>query len=158
MCLCVFPSTILSLLCPLFLLGRALTPKQNVFGKSIRSKSVRGKKRSQKRSLKLKKKKKQAAPGASFVLHSIPIIGTSVFSAKDLSFIWTPYLNKKVNFNDLNNIVKLIKRVYKDLGYLTTTAFLPPQDIKDGQVLIHVVEGKRGNWTSRGTGILAPHR
>jgi len=94
--------------------------------------------------------KANASPGVSFVLHSVQIIGTTVFNTENLSFIWDPYLNQKVNFNDLNNIVKTIKRVYKDMGYLTTTAFLPPQDIKNGDVLIHVVEGKLGQLKIEG--------
>jgi len=110
------------------------------------------------RDLKIKKalievqeeEKASAAPGTSFVLHDVHIIGSTVYSPQNLSFIWAPYLDKKVNFDDLNNIVKLIKRVYKDMGYLTTTAFLPPQDVQDGNVLIHVVEGKRGNLKIEG--------
>lgn len=96
------------------------------------------------------KEKASSAPGVTFVLHSISITGTTVFNTQNLSFIWKPYLNKKVNFNDLNNILKLIKRVYRDMGYLTTTAFLPPQDINNGDVVIRVVEGKRGNLNVEG--------
>ena len=85
------------------------------------------------------------APGVSFVLKSIHVSGMTIFDPKNLNFIWKIYIGKTVNFIDLNNIVKLINRVYEDLGYLTTKAYLPPQDIKDGLVEIRVVEGKRGN-------------
>src|ERR1039457_2361263 len=48
------------------------------------------------------KEKAAAAPGPSFVLRSIDITGTTIFDARNLSFIWRPYQNKKVNFTDLN--------------------------------------------------------
>lgn len=94
--------------------------------------------------------KKAATPGVSFVLNAVHLNGTTIFPSAKLSFIWKPYLGKQVNFTDLHNIVKLIKRVYKDLGYLTTTAYLPPQDIKEGQVEIYVVEGKLGRLRVEG--------
>jgi len=72
------------------------------------------------------KKEEAVPPGPFFVLHAVQLTGMTTFPPEKLSFIWKPYLGKKVNFNDLNNIVKLIKRVYKDLGLLTTTAYLPP--------------------------------
>ena len=89
-------------------------------------------------------------PGPAFVLQDIQITGTAMFNTQNLSFIWKPYLGKKVNFKVLNDIVNLIKRVYKDLGYLTTTAYLPPQDIKKGVVEIRVIEGKRGKLIVEG--------
>jgi len=59
-------------------------------------------------------------------------------------------LGKSVDFKSVNDIVRMIKRVYKDLGYLTTTAYLPQQDVKDGNLEIRVVEGKRGNLNVEG--------
>ena len=96
--------------------------------------------------------KEKAGPsaGASFVLQAVHVTGMTIFDPQKLNFIWKPYLGKKVNFDDINNIVKLVKQVYKDLGYLTTTAYLPPQDVKDGVIEIHVVEGKRGNLSVDG--------
>ena len=94
--------------------------------------------------------KKPTAAGPTFVLQAIRITGTAMFNTQNLSFIWKPYLGKRVNFNTLNDVVNLIKRVYKDLGYLTTTAYLPPQDIKGGVVEIRVIEGKRGKLIVEG--------
>lgn len=89
-------------------------------------------------------------PGPSFVLNAVNITGTTIFNTQNLSPIWQPYLGKKVNFRDLNDIVKLISRVYEDLGYLTTKVYLPPQDIKNGQVEIRVLEGKMGSLKVKG--------
>ena len=98
----------------------------------------------------VEREKEIASPEASFVLHEVHLTGTTIFSIESLSFIWTPYLKRSITFTDLNKIVKMIKRVYKDFGYLTTTAYIPPQDIKDGVVEIHVVEGKLGKLNVEG--------
>ena len=97
-----------------------------------------------------KNEKVAPAPGPSFVLQDIHIKGVTIFDPQRLNFIWKPYLGKKVNFTDLNNIVNLIDRVYEDLGLLTTKVYLPPQDIKNGQVEIRVAEGKMGKLKIRG--------
>ncbi len=89
-------------------------------------------------------------PGVSFELKAVHVSGMTIFDPERLTFVWKPYVGKKVDFRDLNNIVRLIKRVYRDLGYLTTTAYLPPQDINSGVVEISVVEGKRGNLSVEG--------
>ncbi len=101
-------------------------------------------------SVEFKDKEEEVAPGVSFVLKEIHLTGTTIFDPSKLNFTWNPYLEKKVNFKDINVIVRMIKRVYKDLGYLTTTAYLPPQDVKNGVVEIRVVEGKRGNLNVEG--------
>ena len=88
--------------------------------------------------------------GPSFVLRSVHVTGMTIFDPQKLAFIWKPYIGRDIDFKTLNKIVKLIKRVYKDMGYLTTTAFLPPQDIQGGVVEIRVVEGKRGDLTVEG--------
>ncbi len=90
------------------------------------------------------------APGVSFVLKGIHVTGITIFDPKKLDFIWKLYVGKKVNFIDLNNIVKLVNRVYADLGYLTMKAYLPPQDITNGEVEIRIVEGKRGDLKVQG--------
>ncbi|MDE2009587.1 MAG: ShlB/FhaC/HecB family hemolysin secretion/activation protein [Candidatus Omnitrophica bacterium] len=94
--------------------------------------------------------KAPAAPPVYFVLHSVRITGTTIFDPQYLRFTWVPYINKKISINDLNYIVRLIKRVYKDLGFLTTTAYLPPQDVTGGNVEIRVIEGKLGHLSVEG--------
>jgi hemolysin activation/secretion protein len=91
-----------------------------------------------------------AGPPVYFMLHTVRVTGTTIFDAKYLKFSWDPYLNKRVSINDLNHIVAIIKRVYKDLGFLTTTAYLPPQDVTQGNVEIRVVEGKLGTLSVEG--------
>ena len=94
--------------------------------------------------------KAPVAPGPTFILRDIHLTGVTIVGPEHLSFIWKPFLGKRVNFKDINDIVRLINRVYQDLGFLTTEAYLPPQDIKGGVVEISVLEGKRGTLTVKG--------
>ncbi len=111
---------------------------------------VRDKKRA-KPSIEFKEKEqKPVTPGPSFQLKAIKLTGTTILEPARFKFIWEPFIGKKVNFTDINGIVTQIKRLYVELGYLTTTVYLPQQDIKNGEVEIRVLEGKRGNLTVEG--------
>jgi hemolysin activation/secretion protein len=90
------------------------------------------------------------APETVFELKSVRVTGTTYFDPARFSFIWGVYIGKTVGNYDLNKIAHMIKRVYKDLGYLTTLVYFPPQDIKNGEVEICVVEGKRADLIVEG--------
>ena len=96
-------------------------------------------------------KKAPVAEGPSFVLKEVRITGTTIFKQEDLLSAYEEYLNKKVTFKDLEKVIDNIKARYKEKGYLTTTAFLPEQDIRDGKIEIKVVEGKMGKLLIEGT-------
>lgn len=98
---------------------------------------------------------KPVAAGATFVLKKVTISGATIFSPEVFFSIYKPLIERPVSFSDLDNVIALIKAKYKDKGYLTTTVYLPEQEIKDGIVEIRIVEGKMGElkvednrWTS----------
>ncbi|MDD5680211.1 MAG: ShlB/FhaC/HecB family hemolysin secretion/activation protein [Candidatus Omnitrophica bacterium] len=90
------------------------------------------------------KEEKPAAEGVSFILKEIRITGTTIFKPEDFRPIYEPYLNKTVSFKDLEVIMENIKAKYKEKGYLTTTAYIPEQEVKDGKIEIRVLEGRLG--------------
>jgi hemolysin activation/secretion protein len=97
--------------------------------------------------------KTQAPPvvgGTVFELREIRLTGVSPKDEKILDYIWKPYIGQKVSMNDLQKVVDHLTKVYNDAGYLTSMAYLPAQDIKDGIVEIKMVEGKRGHLTIEG--------
>lgn len=79
-----------------------------------------------------------------FMLKKMAVRGSSIFTEKELAGVYGPYLNKYVNFNDINNIITGIKGLYQQKGYLTTVVYFPQQEIKDGAVEIFIIEGKMG--------------
>lgn len=85
--------------------------------------------------------------GPSFVLKGLKVSGSTIFDTQELELIYGPFIGRTVSYNDLNNIISLIKDKYKEKGYLTTTAYLPEQNISGGLVEIRVQEGKMGTLT-----------
>lgn len=86
----------------------------------------------------------------SFTLTQVNITGATVFTLTQIEPLYKPYLNHEITFNDLNNIAAKIKEKYQKQGYITTTAYIPEQDIKGGVVEIRVVEGKLGELKIEG--------
>ncbi|MFH1208289.1 MAG: POTRA domain-containing protein [Candidatus Omnitrophota bacterium] len=99
----------------------------------------------------MEKRKEAPAPaGASFFLKKIKISGSTVFKPEDLQPLYQSYLDKKVSFQDLDEITKKIEDQYVLKGYLTVSVFIPEQDIKEGKVELRVVEGLLGKVTVEG--------
>lgn len=96
------------------------------------------------------KEEKPTTPSVTFVLKEIKITGVTFFKSEDLCSIYQPYINKEITLKDLESIAKDIESRYAKKGYLTTNAYIPEQDIKDGKVEIRVVEGKMGELKIEG--------
>jgi hemolysin activation/secretion protein len=95
-------------------------------------------------------KEKPAAPAISFVLQAVRISGATVFKQEDFQAAYAPYISKEVTLKDIELIIEQIKAIYKAKGYLTTTAYLPEQEIREGVVEIRVMEGKMGRLIIEG--------
>ena len=93
---------------------------------------------------------KPAAAAAKFTLKDIKIVGATVFAPEGLRPLYESDLNAEITFQDLERIAEKIKAFYKKEGYLTTTAYVGEQEIKDGVVEIRVVEGKMGDLKIEG--------
>ena len=83
--------------------------------------------------------------GVSFTLKEVTVTGSTLFKPEVFTPIYSPYLGKKITYKDLEDIMTKIKAKYKALGYLTTTAYLPEQDITEGKIEIKIIEGKMGD-------------
>lgn len=91
-----------------------------------------------------------AAKGPSFILKGLKVTGSTLFKDEEFLPVYESYLDKSVTFQDLDGIAKKITAKYKEKGYLTTTAYIPEQDIGAGKVEIKVAEGKVGDLTVEG--------
>ena len=96
------------------------------------------------------KEERPVLPSATFPLKEVTITGTTIFQPADFVPIYRGYIDKEISTKDLDAIVKGIVYEYEKKGFLTTNAYIPPQDIKDGRVEIRVVEGKMGNLKIEG--------
>ena len=83
--------------------------------------------------------------GPSFFIKKITLSGNTLFSYKELSNYIEPFENREISFADLTRVTKLITNHYSSKGYLTSRAFIPPQQIKNREVIIEIIEGKVGD-------------
>jgi len=81
-------------------------------------------------------------PNSEFIIvKKFEVLGSSVFSDRELEAITTPYLNHQISIVELLQIRTKITELYIDRGYITSGAYLPEQDLQKGIVKIQIVEG-----------------
>ncbi|TVQ44644.1 MAG: ShlB/FhaC/HecB family hemolysin secretion/activation protein [Gloeocapsa sp. DLM2.Bin57] len=76
------------------------------------------------------------------IIEQFEVRGTTVFTSEDLEEILEPYTNRPLSFTELLEIQTAITQLYVDRGYLTSGAFIPPQSLQDGILIIEVIEGE----------------
>ena len=81
---------------------------------------------------------------ARFVLKSFRTSGNSAFAQGELLVLLQDYVGKEIGYADLDAAAARISRYYRDRGYMVARAYLPAQDIVDGNVEIAVLEGRYG--------------
>jgi hemolysin activation/secretion protein len=84
--------------------------------------------------------KAEQPKGTIAVRHS-EVVGSTVFSSKELNSITQPLEGRSVTLEELQGAVKAITRLYQEKGYLTSQAVVPEQRVTDGVVRIQVIEG-----------------
>jgi hemolysin activation/secretion protein len=98
--------------------------------------------------------------GSQFHVNKINVQGNTLVSSRVLGPILVSYEGKDVTLNDLGQAVDKINEQYRKRGYLTSIAYIPPQDITSGTIVIRVLEGQVGDISVAGnkfyrTGIVA---
>lgn len=103
--------------------------------------------------------------GDKVVVHEVVFSGNTVFDAPTLKAVLKPVLDDQAR--DLAGLQALAERIgayYRAQGYPFARAYLPPQDLAEGQLRIAVVEGRYGQvqaegvpgWVAAAKGYLAP--
>lgn len=87
-----------------------------------------------------------------FVLRGVVLSGVSVIPNAQLAVAYQPYLGKPVSQADLSAIAGAISDLYRAAGYHLSRAIVPPQDISEGRVRIHVIEGGITEVSLKGDG------
>lgn len=75
-----------------------------------------------------------------FILRSVCISGSTVYSQASLLAFFQPYLNKRINYKDLEKINQQITLKYLKDGYVLSRAILPVQNLSSGHVHIEILE------------------
>lgn len=87
---------------------------------------------------------------ATFELKEAVFEGNEVISSKQLETLVRPYYDQDISVSTLQQITEQITTYYIDQGYILSRAYLPPQEIKNGRVLIRVREGALGRIIIKG--------
>lgn len=83
-------------------------------------------------------------------IKKINVIGVTLLSQEQIKEIITPFENKELALRDFQKLADLITDVYRQKGYITSRAYLPPQKIEQGILELRVIEGIVGEIEIKG--------
>ena len=86
----------------------------------------------------------EAGAELSFALHQVIWNPSEILTKDQIQAVTASYIGKQVTLKDLREMADKITNIYRDKGYMTCGAVLPPQRIHDGVVEIRLIEGKTG--------------
>lgn len=92
----------------------------------------------------------------SITVKQFEVVGSTVFSQKELQAVTAPFIDRPLSFADLFQARSAITQLYTDHGYINSGAYIPPQELQDGTVTIQVVEGELETINVTGTERLNP--
>lgn len=97
-----------------------------------------------------------AEGGARIVVSSVRVEGASAFTASELLAQAGFVPGAEFDLSQLRTLAARITDFYRSAGYFVARAYLPAQEVRDGQVTISVVEGTYGKVEPRNQSRLAP--
>ena len=80
--------------------------------------------------------------GPEIVVREFRVTGSTVFSDAELGAVTAPYVGHPIASEALNELRDQLTLLYVDAGYLNSGAVLPDQDVREGVVEYHIVEGR----------------
>ncbi len=92
----------------------------------------------------------QAPAGPKILIKNINVIGVTIFSADKIKAITKQFKNKELTLREVQKIADLITDLYRQKGYITSRAYIPPQKIEQGNLEIRVMEATVGDIQVKG--------
>jgi hemolysin activation/secretion protein len=80
--------------------------------------------------------------GRCIDIQNIDIIGSDLLPSEKSQKIESEFENKCLNVGDIEKLISKLTSYFIENGYTTTRAYLPPQDLTTGNLIIEVVDGK----------------
>lgn len=87
-----------------------------------------------------------------FVLRRVSVSGATAIPHDRLVTAYQPYVGKNVSEADLIAMAGAVSDVYRAAGFHLSRAVVPPQDVKDGQLRLQVIEGSITDVALKGDG------
>ncbi len=88
--------------------------------------------------------------GPKVLIKQIKVTGATIIPEDKIREIVNPYENKTLTANEMGKVADLITDLYRTKGYITSRAYIPPQDLSSGVLEIKVLEGKMGALDIKG--------
>lgn len=85
-----------------------------------------------------------AKPPHTVLVKKVTVVGSSVFPGKILERVTARYEGRRLTVKAMRGIAREVEEFYHQEGYLLARAFLPAQEVVDGQLHVNVVEGRYG--------------
>ncbi|HZW26630.1 MAG TPA: ShlB/FhaC/HecB family hemolysin secretion/activation protein [Gallionella sp.] len=82
--------------------------------------------------------------GMRVMVKGLRISGQTAFAEAELMALVSDGIGKEMTLAELNQLAARITQHYRQHGYLVARAYLPAQDIRDGEVSIAILEGQLG--------------
>jgi hemolysin activation/secretion protein len=82
-----------------------------------------------------------ANQSGTVIVQKFTILGSTVFSEAELNAATNQFTKRPITFAELLQARTAITNLYITNGYITSGAYLPPQNLQSGTVTIQVVEG-----------------
>jgi hemolysin activation/secretion protein len=92
----------------------------------------------------------RAVDQVQFKLQDIRINGGTVFPEPVFRALYQDLLGKDVRLSDILDVAEKIEKLYRDAGYILVRAYVPPQQVADGNFTINIVEGRIADVSVRG--------
>ncbi len=85
-----------------------------------------------------------------FVIREVEFGGDTVLSQGELAAVAAPFLGRRLGRNRVNLLLRRVTEAFIEHGYITTRAYLGPQNLASGVLKVNVVAGKVGAFTLNG--------
>lgn len=83
------------------------------------------------------------------MINTIKFDGATLLSERKQNKIAATFVNRCLSADDINNLLVTITNWYFDNGYISSRAYIQPQDLSAGQLVITVAEGKIEGFNSK---------
>ncbi|MDD2307913.1 MAG: POTRA domain-containing protein, partial [Prolixibacteraceae bacterium] len=86
--------------------------------------------------------------GKKLLIKDFEITGNQSLTSDDLKNEINSFINKELNFAELQEVTSIITKKYREKGYFVARAYIPVQDLKqnNGVFKIAVIEGNYGKF------------
>ena len=88
--------------------------------------------------------------GPKTLIKTITVEGAVKLSQDEIRAVTARYEGKELSMKGIQKVADLLTDEYRKKGLVTSRAYVPPQTVKDGTLIIRVVEGKIGSLEIRG--------